>query len=201
MRTLEMLFRRARLPMAMSSGFHPKPRMSFPSALALGYESEDEVLEIELNESADTMYPDALLAEMNRQSVEGLAFHTAQKLDGGEKKAQLAASVYTMSIPDGQAGRSVRTVPALSERIRSFLAETSYPVKKNNGKTVDARQAVAPQGNTVRFSNGELTMEILTQEGPEAGVREILTALGLGGELFKSVFPRKTKSRLTGEKE
>ena len=51
MRCLERLFRRAGLPLAMSQGFHPKPRMTFPSALALGIEGVDEVLELELTES------------------------------------------------------------------------------------------------------------------------------------------------------
>ncbi|MDR3182017.1 MAG: TIGR03936 family radical SAM-associated protein [Planctomycetaceae bacterium] len=189
MRALEMLFRRAGLPMAMSNGFHPKPRMSFPSALALGYESEDEVLEIELNESADMVYPDALLADLNKHSINGLTFHTAHKLAEGSKKAKIAASVYTMSIPDGQK-------QSLSQRLRSFLAETSCPVKKTNGKMVDARQAVAPEGDTVQFADGKLTVEILTQDGPEAGIREFLTAAGLDRELFKTVFPKKIESRL-----
>ncbi|HBO42708.1 MAG TPA: hypothetical protein DD670_01970 [Planctomycetaceae bacterium] len=35
-RVMERLFRRAELPLGMSQGFHPKPRMSFPTALALG---------------------------------------------------------------------------------------------------------------------------------------------------------------------
>ena len=45
---LERLFRRAGLPLRLSAGFHPKPRMSFPSALALGIEGTDEVMEVEL---------------------------------------------------------------------------------------------------------------------------------------------------------
>ena len=35
----------------MSEGFHPKPRMNFPSALALGIAGLDEVLEVDLAES------------------------------------------------------------------------------------------------------------------------------------------------------
>jgi radical SAM-linked protein len=196
MRSLEMIFRRASLPMAMSNGFHPKPRMSFLCALALGYESNDEVLEIELNESADTVNPDALLADLNRHSVEGLTFLSAQKLDEGGKKAKLAASVFTMSVPDGQhMPDGIVMQPVVTERVRSFLAGDSYPVKKMNGKTVDARQSVA----NLQYSNGELTVELLTKDGPEAGVREVLTALGLDGELFKTIFPRKVRSRLEYE--
>ena len=50
MRTWERLFRRAGVALAMTEGFHPKPKMMFPSALAVGIEGLDEVLEIELPE-------------------------------------------------------------------------------------------------------------------------------------------------------
>src|SRR5687768_18374101 len=49
-RTWERLFRRAGLPLGMSEGFHPKPRMSFPLALAVGVSGRDEVMELELCE-------------------------------------------------------------------------------------------------------------------------------------------------------
>ena len=51
MRCLERLFRRAGLALAMSQGFHPKPRVTFPLALAVGIEGLDEVMELELTES------------------------------------------------------------------------------------------------------------------------------------------------------
>ncbi len=44
-RAFERLFRRADLPLAMSQGFHPHARINFPSALALGIQGEDEVVE------------------------------------------------------------------------------------------------------------------------------------------------------------
>ena len=42
------IFRRAGVAMGFSRGFHPKPRMTFPSALAVGIEGLDEVMEVEL---------------------------------------------------------------------------------------------------------------------------------------------------------
>ncbi len=46
-RAIERTFRRAGLRLGMSQGFHPKPRMSFPSALAVGIAGVDEVMEVE----------------------------------------------------------------------------------------------------------------------------------------------------------
>ena len=56
-RTWERLLRRAGLRLSMTEGFHPKPRMNFPSALALGIAGHDELLELELAEplSADEL--------------------------------------------------------------------------------------------------------------------------------------------------
>jgi radical SAM-linked protein len=190
LRTFEALFRRARLPLAMSGGFHPKIRMSFPCALALGYESRDEVLEIEMNESADLVNPDVLLADLNNRSVSGLSFLSARNLDEREKKAQLASSVFEMIVPENKRHNTAR-------QIDSFFAETSVIVEKSNGKPVDVRSAVAD----LNFSEktGCLTVELLTQRGPEAGVRELLHVLELNEELFKTIFPKRIQCRLLSE--
>ena len=186
LRTLEALFRRAQLPLAMSNGFHPKVRMSFPSALALGYESIDEVFDLEMNESAEPIDTEVLLADLNRQSLEGLTFLSARLLQESEKKANLAASVFQMTVPT-----ELRTQTA--ERIESFLAETSVVVSKSNGKSVDVRAAVL---RLILDESGELTVELQTQTGPEAGIKEVLMILGLEKELFTSLLPRRTRCRL-----
>ncbi len=190
LRALESLFRRARLPLAMSNGYHPKVRMSFPSALALGVEGFDEVLELELNESAPLVDPGALLAELNRSSIEGLVFLSARRLGEQDKKARLVVSVFEVVVPE-----ELRT--AAAGRICSFSAESSVIVAKTNGKPVDVRTAVAD----LRYNeeSGLLRAEILTQDGPEAGVRELLTALELDDQYFKTVFPTRVLCRLADE--
>src|SRR5215475_3422672 len=50
MRLWERLFRRAGLPLSMTEGFHPKPRIHFPSALAVGIAGLDELLEVDFAE-------------------------------------------------------------------------------------------------------------------------------------------------------
>ena len=186
LRTLEALFRRARLPLAMSNGFHPKMKMSFPTALALGYESLDEVLELEMNEAAAPVDVDVLLADLNRQSLEGLTFLSARLLPAGEKKASLDSSDFQMTIPEELQEQT-------AERIESFLAETAMIVFKANRKPVDVRAAIL---QLVLDGAGELTVELKTQAGPEAGIREVLTVLGLEKELFVTLFPKRICCRL-----
>ena len=190
LRTLEALFRRARLPLEMSKGFHPKVRMSFPTALALGYESTDEVLELEMNDSAEPVDIGVLLADLNSQTLEGLTFLSAHFLKKGEKKASLAASIFQMTVPS-------ELRKQITERIETFLAKTTQVVSKRNGKPVDVRSAVLQ----ILFeeSTGELTVELQTQTGPEAGIKEVLTILGLEKELFITLFPKRIRCRLVDE--
>ncbi|MCG0278925.1 MAG: TIGR03936 family radical SAM-associated protein, partial [Thermanaeromonas sp.] len=50
MRVLQRAARRAGLPLALTEGFNPHPRMSFGPALAVGAESEAEYVDLELKE-------------------------------------------------------------------------------------------------------------------------------------------------------
>lgn len=187
LRSFEAIFRRARVPLAMSGGFHPKIRMSLPSALALGIEGFDEVLELEMSESAETVDSDDLLTDLNRHTIGGLNFLTARTLGEKEKKAKLYSSTFQLLVPK-------ELQEGLPGRIDELLAEESVMVQKSNGKSVDARKALVD----IVFSSQEnsLTFEILTQHGPEAGVKEILKALVLEQELFKNLFPRRIRCRL-----
>src|SRR5262245_28820306 len=50
MRCLERMLRRARVPMATSQGFNPRPKMTFVLALGLGIEALREVVDLELTD-------------------------------------------------------------------------------------------------------------------------------------------------------
>ena len=91
MRTWERLFRRAGVTLCMTEGFHPKPKMMFPSALAVGIEGTDESLEIELPDEHD---PAALATLLRSQAPPGLVIHGAEPLEGG-RKTKLAGMSFT----------------------------------------------------------------------------------------------------------
>jgi radical SAM-linked protein len=52
-RAFERAFRIGELPLAFSSGFSPHPKVSFGPALAVGYESDAEYLDLELTHEVD----------------------------------------------------------------------------------------------------------------------------------------------------
>ena len=68
-RAVERLCRRADLALRMSEGFHPKPKLSFPSALALGIEGLGEVMELELVRPVE---PEQVQQRLNALAPAGL---------------------------------------------------------------------------------------------------------------------------------
>jgi radical SAM-linked protein len=104
-RLWERLLRRAQLKLSMTEGFHPKPRVAFPSALALGVESLDEVVEIEL---AEEMTPQDLLLRLEADQQPGLIIKSVRRVPEGAGKAQLLASNYTISLVDGTDAAAVQ---------------------------------------------------------------------------------------------
>ncbi|MEK7805655.1 MAG: TIGR03936 family radical SAM-associated protein, partial [Planctomycetota bacterium] len=64
MKVFERAIRRANIPIAMSKGFNPHPKLSLPLALSVGIVSKDEVLEVELLQSVPS---GSLVESLGRQ--------------------------------------------------------------------------------------------------------------------------------------
>jgi radical SAM-linked protein len=167
MRCFERLFRRAALTLSFSEGFHPKPRMTFPLALAVGIEGLDEVMELEL---AETITADELLRRISPHAPAGLSFRSIELLPEGAKKAGVRSVSYEATIPDAdQAG--------LAERIERLLAATSCPIERPRGRAaIDVR----PLLSELSLADGVLHMRLHVDTRGSVGPREVLTALRLG---------------------
>ena len=183
---MERLLRRSQLPVSMSEGFHPKVRMSFPSALALGVAGEEEVLELDLTTAVAT---DEVIQRLNDASYTGLTFHSAMAVHAGRKKTAHVASVFEMTIPGDLA-------EITAQKIAVFLAESTVIVVKHNGKPVDVRAAV----NSMTLDGNCLQMELAATNGADAGFREVLEVLELREQLFRTIFPIRTKVMLSDPK-
>ena len=66
-RAFEMALRRARVPVAYSSGFNPRANMSFGSAVGVGVESDDERILVELSKPIPPGEVDAAIAESRKE--------------------------------------------------------------------------------------------------------------------------------------
>lgn len=97
-RALPRSFRRLDVPLYYTSGFHPKPDMTFSPALSLGVASLAEILDVKLTVDAD---PSTLAAELTRVSPEGLVWKAGASLgpaDRGVSKA-IDGARYAVGIP------------------------------------------------------------------------------------------------------
>jgi len=168
MRCLERLFRRAGLALSFSEGFHPKPRMTFPLALAVGIEGVDEVMELEL---AETTTAEELLRRLTPHAPPGLVFRAVEVLPEGCKKASVQSVSYEAPIPSpDQAG--------LGERIERLMAASSWPIERARGRApIDLR----PLLSELALDEGVLKMRLHVDSRGSVGPREVLAALGLTG--------------------
>jgi radical SAM-linked protein len=166
MRTWERLFRRAGVVLAMTEGFHPKPKMMFPSALAVGIQGLDEILEIELAEPHDL----AELAETIRGCAPaGMVIHGAQSLDEG-RKTRLRGMTFAVEVPAERRGD-------VAGKIEWLLAQESFRVTREGR---DAPIELRPLVEGLELDRqGTLTLRLLMGEDGGVRPREILAALGL----------------------
>ncbi len=179
MRCLERVFRRAGLALSMSQGFHPKPRMTFPLALAVGIEGIDEVMELEL---AETVTAETARRRLAPQVPPGLTLNSVEVLPDGTKKARVHTVTYRVPVP-------AQSCQGLSETVDHVLAGSSCLVHRDDRSTpVDLR----PLLKEVTLCDGVLQMRLRVGQQGGARPREVLAALGLRDLEFQGVHLTRT---------
>lgn len=180
----ERLTRRASLPLSMTEGFHPKPRIGFPSALALGIEGLDEVVEIDLCEelSAPELF-DRLAAD----NQPGLRINSVQQLPAECGKAKLERGDYIITIPKSADLQQATDAIAL-------LKQQDTVTIDRKGKTVTANvstefpvlelRAVDESQDRIKHDskhehNQRLHLSIMATDGASLKPSDILSLLNL----------------------
>ena len=180
---MERLFRRAGLRLVESEGFHPKPRMSFPSALALGIAGTDEVMELELAEPSDA---DDLLRRLAPQAPPGLAWESVQDLPPGTPKARLRSATFETPIPGDRRGEA-------AQRVAELLASPAVPIlRPGRSKPIDLRRSL----QELDLSGGVLQMRLRAGREATPGPRDVLAALGLAELEQRGVWITRTRVEL-----
>ena len=96
-RTLQRAFRRANLPLAYTKGFNPHPKLSFATALATGFSSAGEWIDVELEQDVS---PEDFIARANAAVPSGMRFVTAFVADDtiDTLSKLLCSARYTISL-------------------------------------------------------------------------------------------------------
>jgi len=166
MRLFERALRRTGLPLRMTEGYNPHPVIAFPTALGLGIESMDEILEFELS---SWTAPRQIEKALGEQLPEGMAVRSAEAFDRKQR-----SYVHYVEYEASCAGQT----EGLADRILAFLALKECPVERvsdKGSKTVEIRQyvmALDVDGETVY-------LRIRITDQGTAKPEEVLRSIGL----------------------
>lgn len=218
-RLWERMLRRAGVRLSMSAGFHPKPRISFPSALALGVEGLDEVVEVDLAESIDA---EAVRQKLVADDQPGLVINSVRligwaqangpgvELLPGFVRAKLHSSVYKISLPEsclvdpehgdsfsrvaeGEGRITVRTIDrGIAEaKLRRFLTITrkDKPVVAEIARDLPIFERRGDKIHLVQINSEAATLK----------PTDILDATGLGDLIEAGATIRRTRVVLVDE--
>lgn len=134
-RALERALRRARVPMAYSAGFSPRPRISYVNAAPTGAASLAEYVEIAVIAKCD---PQALLEEVDRALPVGLDIAEVLPAASPDLAARLEASVWEIDLPGSSNEQVAQAWAALEESDEVLVSRMT----KSGAKTFDVRSAV-----------------------------------------------------------
>jgi radical SAM-linked protein len=170
-RILERSLRRAGLPLAMTEGFSPRPKVHFGLALSTGYESLGEYLDVDLRpDDTAGVQLSALPAQLTALLPPGLTVEAAAEIDPHEASLQQAVTSCSWRLDFVDA-----SLDDLAAQVEALLAREQVLVtRERKGQAVhdDLRPAIV----RLEVVGDHLEAELSTQP---RGVRpaELLAAL------------------------
>jgi len=201
LRAWERWLRRADIRPAHTEGFHKRPRMNYPSALAVGICGLDEVVELELENDRD---PDTISAALQAHAPIGLSIVSVERMHAGARFSQPAAAEYEIRLPDdalASVGARIEswrratdstlgptphdttqesTSPtAPSPEPAAHVAAAASDVAATAGELTPDTERLPASVQSLELSDGVLRMRLKLGEAKAVRPRDLLTSLGL----------------------
>ncbi len=175
-RAWERAFRRARLPLAYSQGFNPRPRFQIAAGLPVGVAGQAELLDVWLTE---VLAPDDLLCRLRPVLPPGLEALAAEEVDlhASSLQSQLRAADYQVVV------YTQEPLEIIQDRLKRLLDAPTLPRRrqhKGKWQTYDLRpliyDAIVEPGG-----EGCQVLHLRLQASPHGAGRpdEVIDALGL----------------------
>ncbi|MHB0884991.1 MAG: TIGR03936 family radical SAM-associated protein [Bacillota bacterium] len=176
-RTWERAMRRAGLPVAMSQGFNPHPKMAPASSLPVGQTSRSEVIEVTLTEPVDAA---EFARRVNAAMPEGLRVTRAKEVsdEAASPASVVSGATYEARPGEGSAADGGADTGSVAEAVRRFLAAGEVVVTRKSDKG-ERRVDLRPLVHGLRFEGGVLWMTLAAGREGTARPTDLLTALGL----------------------
>lgn len=170
-RTWERTVRRARLPLAYSQGFNPRPKINLAAALPLGYTSCSEIIEVWLEKELPL---DEIAASLSSATPPGIDIQVLAVVDpkGAKLPNRVEAAEYTIILLD--------SIPDLVARVDQ-LREFETLIRERRGKTYDLRPLIEGVQLPTAQSGGlqQIWMRLAARTGATGRPDEVLLAMGI----------------------
>ena len=166
----ERTFRRAKLPLVYSQGFHPQPKIQQASPLPLGFLSKNELVDFLLDQDINT---DSLKENLSSTLPSGIVINNINQIDLQQPalQTQTEASEYHIFFLDPIDEK------LLIKQISTILSETSIK-RIRRGKSYDLRPLIL-EIDLVPESPLFLKMLLKSKEGATGRPEEVLSELNI----------------------
>ncbi len=181
-RSLPRIFRRAKLPLRYSVGYHPKPVLSFAPALPLGTRSLDEAMDVDLIEQLDAA---DMLARLQAAQTAGLRFVSCEEVPRSKHKLanQLEEARYRIELRPGPSHPPMATLDQredarrqLEQALYAFVSAEHWPghvIRKKQPRPMDLRADVLHLGLD---ASGLVTLAMRIHGGATSRPQEVIDA-------------------------
>jgi radical SAM-linked protein len=175
-RTLERAMRRAELPLALTEGHNPHPKLSLGPPLSVGITGDAEMFAVHLEVA---MSPEALRERLNAQLPPGVQVVEAWMVPAYRKKetfGEIDVAEYLVTVR----GESAET---LSARASELMARAELVVQRGGERperSVDLRPLILSV-SVVETRGEEIDLKMRLKTGSHGGARpqEVLSLLGI----------------------
>lgn len=167
----ERTFRRARLPLAYSQGFHPQPKIQLASALPLGFTSTSEWMDAWLDsdlavDDIGQILSKTLQPGLTLNSIESVPLHATPLQN------RAVSTIYRITLPPDV------LYSTLEQRIDSMLSKSVLP-RERRGKVYDLRPLIESAALNEEPDGLILQLQLSACPGATGRPEEVLEELGI----------------------
>lgn len=187
-RVFQRALRRARVPLAYSLGFHPRPKISFGMALPIGIESTCEYLDAELSSYRE---PHGFLSDVNKELPSGLRILSAKNIPLKSSNIfNITEKVIYSVILKMSSSKKDLTIDGYNRVIEVFLSNSKILIEKkrdSDTKRVDIKPLI--ESMRAIEKNGMIDLELIIKVRESDNVRpdEIIKELSKSEKMDMNV--------------
>jgi radical SAM-linked protein len=189
MRAFQRAVRRAGLPVRLTEGFNPRPRIVFPVALEVGIAALDEAVELELTE---WIQPKELLGRLEKALPPGIHLQSVKELPPTRRSQTPVRLRYRLHLAEAE-------VRLAEEKLAQLLKAPTLPFEKHSpGKPTQIRDLKASLLHA-ELDEGDLVVDVRpSQQGLARPLAYLSLLLEKPLEELRHVRVTREKMELTG---